>query len=193
MPIRCVSFYKGPFHLHVPGGGGWQQWEQHSPWLRAAFGRGALTCPALSPLSCSGWSCQGSAGLSGCPARGAAAWHCYSLDAGQGMALLQNLLQKTPRHWEMPHHGWFLGGFVLWVILFVWLLLVVLFVCLVWVFLRFLPVGFEAETGIYCPSGVGKCTPWLWSSCLTLTAAELKSQQSTDLACSVIRAHIAKL
>lgn len=80
-------------------------------------------------------------------------WHCCSLGDGQGMVLLQNLLQKNPnRQWEVPYHGWFLGGFGGWFWFFVWFSLVCFGV--------FLRVGFEAEPGVYWPPGVGKGTPW---------------------------------
>lgn len=75
------------------------------------------------------------------------------------MALLQNLLQKTPRQWEMLYHGWFVGVFcIVGDIFFYWFLLVGLFSFVG--FGVFLQVGFETGPGVYWPAGVGKGTPW---------------------------------
>lgn len=164
----------------MPGGDGCQQWDQHSPCLRARFSRVALTCPALSSLSCSGsggWSCRGSAELPGCPACGAAApgtataWHCY-----------KTCLQKNPnRQWEMPKHGWFLGVF--------FCLCGFGFCGVFVVFCFFFSSRFWSRTrGLLACWGGQRHTLVVSNTCL-YSAAELKGWQSTDLACSVIWAH----
>lgn len=179
-PSDVCHFTKAPFILlclrsWLPAAG------QHSPGLRQGLAERfslAQPCPRCPPRGGAARGQQRS--LPALPVE-QQPWYCCSLDAGQGMVLLQNLLQKTPgmvllqnllhktpnRQWDVPCHGWFLGGFGGWFWFFVWFSLV----CF----------GFFAHRFWSRTRGLLACwcgqrhTLVLWNSCLALTATELKS------------------